>query len=210
MHERARETEMNAPRSALLLVDVINDLEFDGGEKLLEHAIPVARKLARLAKRARRAGVPVIYANDNFGHWRSDFNAIIRHCLDEEVRGRPIAELLAPERDDFFVLKPKHSAFYSTVMESLLHSLGVRRLILGGFAGDICVLFTAHDAHMREYELVVPADCLASEAPASNHWALEHMRRFLRVDTRRSERVRFGAAKAKVSAGAKKPGSRSR
>jgi len=176
-------------QTALLLVDVINDLEFRTGDKLLRHALPAAKRLAALAKRARRAAMPVIYANDNFGHWRSDFSAIVRHCLDENVRGRPIAELLAPERDDYFILKPKHSAFFSTALEPLLHSLGIKTLILAGFAGDICVLFTAHDAHMREYELIVPSDGIASEDPASNRWALEHMRRFLHVQTRPAARI---------------------
>jgi nicotinamidase-related amidase len=176
-------------RCALLLVDVINDLEFDGGEDLLRHAAPAMKRLAVLVRRARRAGVPVIYANDNFGHWRSDFRAIVRHCLDEDVRGRPIAEMLAPAELDYFVLKPKHSAFFSTALETLLRSLGARTLILSGLAGDICVLFTAHDAHMREYELFVPSDCLASESAASNRWALEHMRRCMRVDTRASPRI---------------------
>lgn len=179
-------------RLAVLLVDVINDLEFETGGELLRHALPAAKRLSRLVARARKANIPIIYANDNFGHWRSDFNAIIRHCLDEDVRGRPLAELLAPERDDYFVLKPKHSAFFSTALEPLLQSLGVERLVLAGFAGDICVLFTAHDAHMREYELVVPTDCIASEDPASNRWALEHMRRFLNVTLRDSRRIAFG------------------
>lgn len=174
---------------ALLLVDVINDLEFEGGERLLPHALPAMKRLAALVGRARDADVPIIYANDNFGHWRSDFNAIVRHCLDEDVRGRPIAELLAPAQSDYFVLKPKHSAFFSTALETLLQSLGTRTLVLGGLAGDICVLFTAHDAHMREYRLFVPSDCLASESSASNKWALEHMRRFLRCDTRIGSRV---------------------
>ena len=174
---------------ALLLVDVINDLEFDGGEDLFRYALPAMKRLAALVHRARRADVPVIYANDNFGHWRSDFNAIVRHCLDEDVRGRPIAKLLAPEQSDYFVLKPKHSAFFSTALDTLLHSLGTKRLVLAGLAGDICVLFTAHDAHMREYELFVPSDCIASESVASNKWALEHMRRFLRCDTRIGARI---------------------
>lgn len=174
---------------ALLLVDVINDLEFDGGEKLFEHALPAMGRLAKLVHRARAAHVPVIYANDNFGHWRSDFQAIVRHCLDEDVRGRPIAELLAPEHSDYFVLKPKHSAFFSTALDTLLRSLETKRLVLAGLATDICVLFTAHDAHMREYELFVPADCAASESLASNRWALEHMRRFLRVDTRPAAKI---------------------
>lgn len=184
--------DLGAPRRApvaLLLVDVINDLEFEGAEDLLRHALPAMKKLAALVQRAREAGVPVIYANDNFGHWRSDFQALVRHCLDEDVRGRPIVQLLAPGHEDLFVLKPKHSAFYSTALETLLNSLGTKTLVLAGLAGDICVLFTAHDAHMREYELFVPADCIASESADSNRWALEHMRRFLRVDTRPGARI---------------------
>lgn len=176
---------------ALLLVDVINDLEFDGGEKLLPNALPAMKRLAKLVERARSADVPIIYANDNFGHWRSDFRATVRHCLDEDVRGRPIAELLAPEHSDYFILKPKHSAFFSTALDTLLRSLETKTLVLAGLATDICVLFTAHDAHMREYKLFVPADCAASESKASNKWALEHMRRFLRVDTRIAAKIDF-------------------
>lgn len=182
-HTRAK-SRPHRSGCALLLVDVINDMAFEGGSVLLEKALPAAKKLAQLLERARKADIPIIYANDNFGHWRSDFNAIVRHCLDEDVPGRAIAELLAPDQTDYFVLKPKHSAFFSTALDTLLRSLGTHTLILAGFAGDICVLFTAHDAHMREYKLFVPADCIASEDAASNTWALEHMRRFLRVDTR--------------------------
>jgi nicotinamidase-related amidase len=77
------------------------------------------------------------YVNDNFSRWRSDFAAQVRHCLDDNVRGRPIAELLQPDEEDYFVLKPKHSGFYSTCMEVLLSHLQVRRLILTGLAGNI-------------------------------------------------------------------------
>ncbi len=198
--------ETGSSACVLLLVDVINDLEFEGGEELLRHALPAAEKLAKLVARARRAKMPVIYANDNFGHWRSDFHANVRHCLDEDVRGRPIAELLVPEQSDYFILKPKHSAFFSTALETLLQSLGAKTLILAGLAGDICVLFTAHDAHMREYDLIVPSDCIASESPASNRWALEHMRRFLRVDTRPAAKIDLARwMKAGAERGAAKP-----
>lgn len=185
----------------LLLIDVINDLEFVGGDKLHRRALPMARKLAGLVNRARRAHVPVIYVNDNFGRWRSDFQAIVRHCLDDGVRGRAIAELLRPRDEDYFVLKPKNSAFFSTALETLLQALEANTLILTGLAGDNCVLFTAHDAHMREYRLCVPSDCIASESPTSNAWALRHMARFLRVDTRPAARVDFRALKRQSATG---------
>jgi nicotinamidase-related amidase len=115
--------------------------------------------------------------NDNFGKWRSDFKKLIAHVVDDETRGRQIAELLKPDDDDYFVLKPKHSGFYSTSLDLLLRHLGSETLILVGWAGDICVLFTASDAHMREYELIVPRDCVASEDPYENERVLELMQR---------------------------------
>jgi len=100
----------NVPESshtALLLIDVINDLEFEGAEQLLRHALPMARRLARLKSRARRAGIPAIYVNDNFGRWQSDFRRVVDHCLEDGVRGETIVKLLEPKDDDYFVLKPK-------------------------------------------------------------------------------------------------------
>jgi nicotinamidase-related amidase len=168
---------------ALLLIDWINDLEFDGGEKLLPAALQAARATATLRRRAKQAGVPVIYCNDNFGKWRSDFRSLLEHVLHDEVRGRAVGELLAPDEDDYFVLKPKHSGFHSTTLEVLLGHLGARTLILTGIAGNFCVLFTAHDAYMRDFELVVPRDCLASETEAENRHALEHMAKACKADT---------------------------
>lgn len=176
---------------ALLLIDVINDLEFEGGEELLKHALPMAERLAELTHRARRAGVPVVYVNDNFGKWQSDFKRILAHCLEDDVRGRPIAELLRPEEDDYFVLKPKHSGFYSTTLDTLLDYLGVKTLVLTGLTGDICVLFTAHDAYMRDFHLIVPSDCVASNDPEENLYTLRKMERLLDADTRPSAEVDF-------------------
>lgn len=189
----------NAPDKsevALVLIDVINDLEFEGGEELLRTALPAAKQIARLKERAHQAGVPVIYVNDNFGRWRSDFKRIVTHCLRESVRGRAIAELLQPDDDDYFVLKPKHSGFFSTTLELLLEYLGAHRLVLAGFAGNNCVLFTANDAYMRDYDLIIPADCTASINPAENEYALRQMQQVLKADTRPSTEIDL-APKAK-------------
>jgi nicotinamidase-related amidase len=176
--------------TALLLIDVINDLEFPDGDKLLTFALPMAQRLAALKRRAGQAGVPAIYVNDNFGRWQSDFNKQVDHCLGN-VRGRPIAELLRPAPDDYFVLKPKHSGFYSTALELLLAYLQVKRLILTGIAGNNCVLFTANDAYMRDYDLAVPSDCVASNTEEDNRHALLQMRQVLKADTRPSTEVVF-------------------
>ena len=176
---------------ALLLIDVINDLEFDSGEALLRHALPVAERLHKLKRRAKEAEVPVVYVNDNFGRWQSDFKKLLEHCLDEEVTGSPLAELLRPDDDDYFVLKPKHSGFFSTTLDILLDYLQVKTLVLTGLTGDICVLFTASDAYMRDFHLYVPEDCVASSDPRENEHALEHMRRVLKADTRPSAEIDF-------------------
>jgi nicotinamidase-related amidase len=167
---------------ALLLIDVINAMEFEGGDELARAALPAARRLAELRQRARALGIPVIYANDNFGRWRSDFREVVEHALDD-VPGRPIAQLLRPDEDDYFVLKPKHSAFYATTLDVLLRYLGARHLVMGGFSGDVCVLFTAGDAYMRDLHVHVPSDCIASVHEEENRRALAYMRRVLEVRT---------------------------
>ena len=168
---------------ALLLIDVINDLEFDNGEELLKHALPMAEKIAELKKRARQTDIPIIYVNDNFGKWQSDFNKLLKHCLEDNVRGKPLAEMLRPEEDDYFVLKPKHSGFFSTTLDTLLDYLKARTLILTGVAANICVLFTANDAYMRDFNLVIPKDCVASNTAEDNEHALKLMEQVLKADT---------------------------
>lgn len=176
--------EPQKSETALLLIDVINDLEFDGADRMLPAAVQMADQIARLKQRARERQVPVIYVNDNFGLWRSDFRAQVQHCLNDGVRGQPIAERLPPEPDDYFVLKPKHSGFYSTVLELLLDHLGARTLILTGIAGNICVLFTANDAYVRDYRVIVPQDAIVSNTTEENEHALRQMRDILKADTR--------------------------
>ena len=183
---------------ALLLIDVINDLEFGSGKDLLRHALPMSKHLARLKKRAKDAGIPVIYVNDNFGKWQSDFKKILAHCLEDDVCGKPIAEALKPDDDDYFVLKPKHSGFFSTTLDTLLSYLGVKTLILTGLTGDICVLFTAHDAYMRDFNLVIPADCVASSDPEENAYTLEKMERLMDADIRPSTEIDFDRLKEKA------------
>ena len=195
---RAKDLHGAAPDEcavALLLIDWINDLEFDGGDKLFPQALKAAHATAALRKRAKQAAVPVIYCNDNFGRWRSDFRSLLEHCLHDDVRGRPIAQLLAPDEEDYFVLKPKHSGFHSTTLDVLLAHLEARTLILTGIAGNFCVLFTAHDAYMRNFNLVVPRDCLASEKESDNHHALEHMAKVCKADTRPSSGIDFARLK---------------
>jgi len=192
MSTKSPDLHGNAPDDAsvvLLLIDVINDLEFEGGDQLLTYALPAAEKIADLKRRTTPQGIPAIYVNDNFGKWRSDFKKLISHCLEDDVRGRPLAELLRPEPDDYFVLKPKNSGFFSTSLEILLKHLGAQTLILTGFTADNCILFTASDAHMRDYHLWIPGDCVASQNESENTRALDFMKRVLEADIRPSSEM---------------------
>ena len=187
----------NAPDQAsvaLLMIDVINDLEFEGGAALLRQALPMADRLVALKRRARARGIPAVYVNDNFGRWRSDLRALLAHCLEDDVRGRPLVERLRPDPEDYFVLKPKHSGFFATSLDTLLTYLRARTLILTGLTADNCVLFTASDAYLRDFHLVVPADCVAAIDPRHTRQALEHMRRVLKADITSSTALALTAA----------------
>jgi len=183
-------------RAALLIVDMINAFDFEGADAMLPRALAAAKAIASLKQRARAAGVPAVYVNDNFGRWRSDFRSTLARCLRGGVRGRPIAEILRPDDDDYFVLKPKHSGFQFTALDVLLAHLGAETLILTGVAGNFCVLFTAHDAYMRDYHLVVPGDCIASQTEADDAYALAHMARVTKADTRPSAQIDLAALAA--------------
>ena len=180
---------------ALLLIDVINDLEFRDNAYLVKQAPRLARRIAALKKRARAARVPVIYVNDNFGKWQSDFEKLVQHCLHDKVAGQILAEILRPSPDDYFVLKPKHSGFFSSTLETVLRYLGTDTLILTGIAGDRCILFTANDAFLREFRLFVPSDCVISSNAQHNRQALKLMERVLDADIRPSARLHMGNLK---------------
>ena len=177
--------------TALLLIDVINDLAFDGSASLVEQAEPMALKLARLKRRATAAGIPSIYINDNFGQWRSDFRQTVAHCTKASSPGRVVSKRLRPTANDYFVLKPKHSAFFDTTLDTLLEALRIRRVILTGIAGNICVLFTANDAYMREYRIYAPEDCIVSNTPAENDHALRQIATVMKGKVEASTRLRF-------------------
>jgi len=173
---------------ALLLIDVINDFDFPEADELLKYARKMAPNLLRLKRRAQEAGIPVIYVNDNFGRWKSDFRHTVNHCA-QHGRGRDVVKLLRPEKSDYFVLKPKHSGFFSTTLETLLRYLETQTLILTGIAGNFCVLFTANDAYMRDFNLFVPSDCTVSNTKKENESALGLMKKFLKADTRLSSGI---------------------
>jgi nicotinamidase-related amidase len=164
---------------AVILIDVINHFDFPDGEALLANAQPLGPTIRELKNRARVAGIPTIYVNDNFGRWQSNFSQILEYCLGCRQAVRDFVEQVKPEEDDYLVLKPKHSGFYQTPLDLLLKHLGTKRLILAGLATNSCVHCTANDAYMRDLELVVPRDCCAARSEREHESAIEHMESML-------------------------------
>lgn len=174
--EDAARIEGPAPGGVgLLVVDMINDFAFPGAEALRPKAEGVADVILKLRGQADELGVPVVYVNDNYGQWHSEKSKIVEACAKADAPGRVIVRKIAPREDDYFVIKPQFSGFYATNLPVLLPKLGVSKLVITGIAADICVLFTAADAHMRAYDLWIPRDGVASEQDERTDWALDTM-----------------------------------
>lgn len=170
----------------LLLVDFINPLNFDGGQELEEPAVAASKATAKLRRRMKSHKIQTIFANDNYGVWRSDFKELWSSCSKAGGGAGVMARALKPARGDFTLLKPRHSAFYSTALDLVLRQLDCRRVVVAGLAADSCVLFTAMDAYLRGYSVWVPADCTAAETESAKNEALRHMERVLKADIRPS------------------------
>lgn len=174
----APDRDQPGDRTALLIIDMINPFDFDGGEEVRRSADRAARTIADLRRAADNRDVPTIYVNDNFGQWHSEKSRLVEHARPALAGGA-----IEPREDDFFVIKPQFSGFYSTNLGVLLPKLGVRRLILTGVATEICILFTAADAHMRDYALWVPEDAVVAVDGDQGAAALAIMRAKMGAET---------------------------
>lgn len=165
--------QRSADPLALVVIDMISEWQFEDAHKLLPRAARMAPALARLAQRFRQAGQPVIYANDNRGHWHADFPALLRAALAAGGPGARIAQQLLPAAPDYLLLKPRHSVFRDTPLRDLLRDLGVERLVLAGVATDQCVLVSLAEARMLDMQAIVPSDCVATQSAARDRAALK-------------------------------------
>lgn len=158
------------------MIDVINHFEFPDGPRILRRAESIARNIVKLKQRARAAGIPAIYVNDNFGDWRSDAARLLSYCLRPQAAGRNFVAKVKPDAEDYFVLKPMHSAFYQTPLDVLLRHLKASSLIFAGLTTNSCILCSVHDAKMRDYAIIVAADCCTARTEREHSQALEHIR----------------------------------
>jgi nicotinamidase-related amidase len=182
----------NAPDQSqvvMLLIDVINDLSFPDNHDLVRRSVALAKSIAKLKKRCKKLGIPTIYVNDNRGRWRSDISTVLRHCLHTQSPGREMTKLLVPEPDDYIVLKPKHSPFYASPLQTILDYIGARIAIVAGVTTNACVLIAAADLHVRDFRLFGPADCVAALTAREHRRSLDVMKNSFDADTTSSSRL---------------------
>ena len=146
-------------RTALIVIDMLNAYEHPDAEKLTRSVEAVLPQMRELVDRARREDVLTIYVNDNFGAWNSDRDELLATAL----RGRygHLVEPLAPGEETLFVVKARHTIFFQTPLEYLLGQEDVDRIVLVGQVTEQCILYSALDAYVREFDVVVPRDAVA-------------------------------------------------
>lgn len=171
-------------RPALIVIDMLNHFDFEGGAALARASEGIAPRILRLRERFDRAGAPVIYANDNWMHWRGEFQDLVAACRAAGGTPARLADKLEPTRDHYYVLKPERSALQFSALPVLLRQLSADQLVLAGVTTDACVLATATDAYMRGYRLWIPSDCTSAETPKRKASALRLARESLQASTR--------------------------
>lgn len=174
-------SQLNGAKAALLIVDMINDFDYEGGKDLFKGALPAARNIARLKT---RLDLPTVYVNDNFHEWHLTFDDLIERVKTNSPEGAKVISALDPGKDDYYILKPHQSGFFQTALSALLSDLGVTTVVITGVATDMCVLSTAIDAHLRELQIIVPADCTSSITRTHHRQTLDLLRRNYGADTR--------------------------
>ncbi|WP_078394230.1 cysteine hydrolase family protein [Shouchella patagoniensis] len=169
-------------QTVLLIIDMINPFDFKGAEQLYPLAYKCAEQVAKLKKHMQDKGYPVIYVNDNYGDWKSEFTQVYNHIVNAGLPGAPIAEILAPSEEEYSVLKPQFSGFFATPLDMLLKRMDAKTLIITGVVGNMCIEFTANDAYMLGYDLHIPKDGFASITEEEYDRSLDHFKTILKAD----------------------------
>jgi nicotinamidase-related amidase len=161
--------------TALLVVDMLNPYEHEDADRLAGSVRTALPQVTALIERARSQDVPVVYVNDNYGDW----NSSAEELAETAMKGRhpELVEPLLPRGDDAFVIKARHSVFYSTPLEYLLQTMEVGRIVLAGQATEQCILYSALDGYVRHFDVAVPRDGVAHIHEHLAQAALEMMER---------------------------------
>ncbi|MDI6891636.1 MAG: isochorismatase family cysteine hydrolase [Actinomycetota bacterium] len=165
-------------RSALLIIDMLNDFVKEGGALVVPAAAGIISHIEVELKKAREAKTPVIYVNDSHSPDDAEFESWPKHAV-EGTWGAEVVKELAPSEGEHVVSKRRYSGFFGTNLDLLLHELDVKTLTLTGTVTNICVYSTALDAYMRGYEIVVVENCIAGLTKEDHETALRWMKELL-------------------------------
>jgi nicotinamidase-related amidase len=176
-HDR-HEGRSNA--TALVVVDMLNPYEHPEADRLAERVARALPGFIDLRDRADQGETPIVYVNDNYGDW----NSSAQELAEAAINGRhpELVEPVLPREGHSFVIKARHSVFYETPLEYLLDQMGVDRLILAGQVTEQCILYSALDAYVRHFRVVIPTDAVAAIYDHLAEAALEMMERNLSAE----------------------------
>jgi len=125
-----------------------------------------ARKRRRIPSHLDRRGVKLELC------WRGTWDSELLDEIKAEVRA-----------EDDIVIKHRASAFYNTPLEAELRIKGIQVLIVTGTTTSFCIDSTIRDAYMRDYDVLVPAECVSDTDQAAHDAVLASVDRFHGVVT---------------------------
>lgn len=168
-------------RSALLIIDMLNDFIEEGGSLVVPGAKRIVPRLREILEAARSQGVPVIYVADRHRPDDREFSYWPPHAV-AGTWGSEVIQELAPAPGDYIVPKRRYSAFFGTDLDNYLRELEVRKLYLAGVLTNICVYATALDAAMRNYRVAVFRDGVASLSEETDAFIFQQLKDVLQAE----------------------------
>lgn len=166
-------------RTAVLVIDMLTDYDHPDGDALRASAASIVPVIAGLRDRAREQDVPVVWINDNHGEWAEDREGLIASA--RRGAGAALIDPIAPHEGAPFLFKARHSVFFGSPLEYLLELEGIGRLVLAGQVTEQCILYSALDAYIRHFQVVVPRDAVAHIDPDLAEASLRLMERNMRA-----------------------------
>lgn len=165
---------------ALLVIDMLNDFLDKDGALSIGDSKRIIENVSGRVKENRLNGNTIIYIMDRHLPQDAEFKMFPKHCLKGD-KGAEITKELTPEEGDYQIFKRRYSAFFGTDLDLTLRELGITELELCGVCTQICVLYTAADARMLNYDVTVLKDSVDSFDKAAHKFALEEMEKTLGV-----------------------------
>ena len=168
------------PKVATIVIDMLNPYDHEDGEALAERVSERIEPIRRLIATADSADAELIYVNDNYDDFTATSEDIVQKALDG--KHPELIEPIRPRDGTQFIQKVRHSAFYESPLNHLLHVSEVERLVLAGQVTEQCILYTALDAYIRDFEIVIPRDAVVPLIPELGDAALKMMKRNMSAD----------------------------